>query len=169
MSAYERVLDRLAEHALRVWERGDRARAQCTVHGSRGLTLAVFRNDSGAGLHCHAGCDNADIAAALGLSLRDLFDNNRTTDRRRPVTPPRARTKRDHRLIPDVGHLCGRIEQQERLEAQPAYWLRRADAFAAVGNPACDAIALACRRHATLLCSSPAPVESLAELIPVAA
>lgn len=36
------------------------------------------------------------------------------------------------------------------LEAQEAYWLRRAMDFAGVGTPACDEIARACRAKATL-------------------
>jgi len=44
-----------------------------------------------------------------------------------------------------------RAVQQTLLEATSAYWLRRAQSFAAVGTPRCDEIAQACRNHARLL------------------
>lgn len=47
-------------------------RAKCPVHKSRALTLAIYQDKDGIGLHCHAGCLKDDILKALGLSWRDL-------------------------------------------------------------------------------------------------
>jgi hypothetical protein len=44
-----------------------------------------------------------------------------------------------------------RAVQHTLLEATWAYWMRRAQSFAAIGTPDADRIALACRRHARLL------------------
>src|SRR5690606_34498859 len=52
----------------------DQWRARCPAHGSRGLTLSV--RDAGGTLlvRCFAGCSVADVLAAVGLELADLFD-----------------------------------------------------------------------------------------------
>lgn len=50
-----------------------------------------------------------------------------------------------------VDNFRARVVQDALAEATSAYWLRRADTFAAVGNARCDEVALACRRHATLV------------------
>ena len=51
----------------------------------------------------------------------------------------------------DLEHFAGRILQDALTKATAGYWLRRADQFAAVGNPDCDEIATACRNHARLV------------------
>src|SRR5829696_5483645 len=52
-----------------------------------------------------------------------------------------------------------RAVQHTLLEATWSYWMRRAQSFAAVGTPRCDAIAEACRNHARLLSGEFGPVE----------
>lgn len=54
-----------------------------------------------------------------------------------------------------VDHFRARVLQDALNEALPAYWLKRADTFAAVGNPACNATAETCRRHAEFLTANP--------------
>jgi len=52
----------------------------------------------------------------------------------------------------DVNELIRvRAVQQALCEATWAYWMRRAQAFAAVGTEQCDQIAAACRNHARLM------------------
>lgn len=75
VSAYAHILDALAGHGYRIHRTGDRARAQCPVHGSRGLTLALRAGDGRAIVHCFAGCSDEDVLDALGLAVRDLFDD----------------------------------------------------------------------------------------------
>ncbi len=53
-------------------------------------------------------------------------------------------------LVAHIEHFRSRVLQDALLEATANYWIRRAKTFEAVGNPRCDEIALACRRHATL-------------------
>ncbi len=50
-----------------------------------------------------------------------------------------------------IEHFRARVLQDALAEATANYWIRRAETFEAVGNPRCDEIALACRRHATLI------------------
>ena len=50
-----------------------------------------------------------------------------------------------------VDHFRARVLQDALTSALSSYWLRRADSFASVGTARCDAIALACRRHAEIV------------------
>lgn len=50
-----------------------------------------------------------------------------------------------------VEHFGKRVLQDALNEATASYWNRRAEQFEAVGNARCDAIALACRRKATIV------------------
>lgn len=52
-----------------------------------------------------------------------------------------------------VEHFRARVLQDALTEATAAYWLRRAEQFAAVGTPACDETAQACRNRAMLALS----------------
>jgi hypothetical protein len=72
--AVQRVREALEEHGCQPRGSHERLRAQCLVHGSRGLTLAISQGRRGAVLHCHAGCEVDEILAALGLTRSDLFD-----------------------------------------------------------------------------------------------
>lgn len=49
-----------------------------------------------------------------------------------------------------VDHFRARVLQDALTSALSSYWLRRADSFASVGTERCDAIALACRNHASI-------------------
>lgn len=76
--------------------------------------------------------------------MTDLLDLARALrSDRYPVTGEPARTY----LAP----FQLRVLQDAYLEQDPAYWLRRADAFAAVGTPTCDEIARACRNRAAFI------------------
>lgn len=54
-----------------------------------------------------------------------------------------------------VDHFRARVLQDALAEATGAHWQRRAETFAAVGNAACDEIAIACRNHARFLTDNP--------------
>ena len=132
--AYERVLDALGSYGTRVQKHNGQARAQCPAHRSRGLTLAVKRTDDGALLHCHAGCEAADVLAALHLGLRDLFDE--AANLLAPVIPIRRSFRRaTPNPLGDVEHFCTRILQQERIEADPGWQRSRADELAFARRP----------------------------------
>lgn len=67
----------------------DRWRAICPAHESRHRTqsLAIRElNDGTLLLKCFAGCGAADVVAAVGLELRDLFpvDHTALSERRHP-------------------------------------------------------------------------------------
>ena len=109
MSAAERLLDRL--EAVRRTGPG-RWLARCPAHEDRSPSLSIREADDGRVLiHCFAGCGAAEIVAAVGLDLADLFPPDpawrpatatspRTTDRRRPrISAADALTVLDHEAL----------------------------------------------------------------------
>lgn len=66
----EILLDRL--EAVRDNGRG-RWMARCPAHDDRSPSLSIRETDDRILVHCHAGCGAADVVAAVGLELRDLF------------------------------------------------------------------------------------------------
>ena len=65
-------------------------RARCPAHESEGQTLSISEADSGAALlHCFAGCGAADVLAALGMQLSDLYPPDELIKAKRYDTRPR--------------------------------------------------------------------------------
>jgi hypothetical protein len=63
-----------------------RWRAQCPVHGSRGLTLALYAGKDRTHLTCFVGCHSDDVLATLGLTWKDtLYDDKRLTPEEKKV------------------------------------------------------------------------------------
>jgi 5S rRNA maturation endonuclease (ribonuclease M5) len=81
-TAYDRLLDTLSDAGRTVNLNGSSATAQCPAHDDTHASLSVGhrRDGKGAVLHCHAGCDSVDVLAAIGLSMRDLFDDDTMRD-----------------------------------------------------------------------------------------
>jgi hypothetical protein len=75
-AAYDRVLDALLSHGYKTKPLGrDRARSGCPGHGGQDLNLSIAVGDQGVLLKCHShDCPAGDIAAGLGLTVEDLFD-----------------------------------------------------------------------------------------------
>ena len=70
MMPLEIVLSRLA----RPKKCGPQYIACCPAHADKKPSLSVREGDDGRVLvHCFAGCPAADVVAALGLTMRDLF------------------------------------------------------------------------------------------------
>lgn len=69
--------------------------AQCPAHDDKGPSLSVKELPDGRVLvHCFAGCDVADVMAAVGLDLSDLFppreSHGAPMPRRRLITAGQA-------------------------------------------------------------------------------
>jgi hypothetical protein len=76
MTPLERLLEKLpdAKRAGKGWS------ARCPGHEDRRASLSISEGENGgAVLHCHAGCEPAAVAAALGLSLADLMPPHTAT------------------------------------------------------------------------------------------
>ena len=52
--------------------------AQCPAHDDGRASLSISRRRDGKGtvIYCHAGCDPYDIVAAIGWTMRELFDDD---------------------------------------------------------------------------------------------
>lgn len=78
-------LDGLKQRGPRSWV------ARCPSHDDRHPSLGVKEADDGKVLlHCWVGCSAADVVAALGLSLADLFP---ATERQHDYTPEALRSR----------------------------------------------------------------------------
>lgn len=85
-SAVERLLPRLdllKETGAGTWM------ACCPAHDDRRPSLSIKDGDDRVLLHCFAGCPVEDITAAIGLEMRDLFN-----DSRRPIQRPRPTVRK---------------------------------------------------------------------------
>jgi hypothetical protein len=59
--------------------------AKCPAHEDRGPSLSIRETDDGTTLvKCFAGCGAADVVAAAGLTLKDLFPERPAEHRRKP-------------------------------------------------------------------------------------
>ena len=59
--------------------------ARCPAHDDKGPSLSVRETPDGAVLlHCFGGCETADVVAALGMEMTDLFP-----PREAPATAPK--------------------------------------------------------------------------------
>ncbi len=89
-TAYDVIVDALRDHGSHVKETGDsKAVAQCPAHDDHNPSLGIDprRDGKGVVITCRsAGCTHLDILGALGLTERDLFDD----DGMRNVFRPRA-------------------------------------------------------------------------------
>lgn len=80
------TLDDLAGRLDRATIKGDNLSARCPAHTDNTPSLTASIGDTGAiVVHCHAGCDQADVLAALNVDAVDLFPATTTGDKRRIV------------------------------------------------------------------------------------
>lgn len=93
-ASFDRVVDLLTSTGHRPQRHGDGAViARCPGHDDRSPSLSVTDGRDRVLLYCHAGCAVADIAAALGITVRDLFDEPRDTPA--TIAPAVTHTYRD--------------------------------------------------------------------------
>lgn len=73
MNPMELLLSRLDK----VQGRGSKFQARCPAHDDRSPSLSIREATDGRVLvHCHAGCEVADIVESVGLTLGDLFPDD---------------------------------------------------------------------------------------------
>jgi hypothetical protein len=77
-SPLDLVIGRLEQLDRTVRQRGPgQWEAQCPAHDDRHASLSIGVGDDGKALiHCHAGCPNLDVWAALDVDATDLFADN---------------------------------------------------------------------------------------------
>ena len=54
----------------------DKAQCICPSHNDEEASLTISKGKKGTVVHCHAGCETADVLGAAGLSMKDLFDDD---------------------------------------------------------------------------------------------
>lgn len=82
MTPASRLLSRL--QAVRQTS-GESWMARCPAHEDRSPSLSIREASDGRVLiHCFAGCGGAEVVAAVGLDLRDLFPERRGPERYSP-------------------------------------------------------------------------------------
>ena len=80
---------------------GKAYRARCPCHGGKSLTLAIYPGDDRSTVHCFAGCSSDDVLAAVGLTWKKLFYEDKRLDRKEWLDQKRKREaeeKRDSEL-----------------------------------------------------------------------
>jgi hypothetical protein len=113
------VRDALERHECGPTGPDHRYVARCPGHEDRSPSLSVGEGvDGRALLHCFAGCTAADIVAALGLHMQDLFAD----DRRRSSLPAKflAKPREPIDLILDAFREIG---AEYRCTANPDMWV----------------------------------------------
>ena len=73
----------------------DKAQCICPAHNDQEASLTISKGDKGTVVHCHAGCDTADVLGAVGLKMTDLFDDDpiQTGERWRSYVEGREKRK----------------------------------------------------------------------------
>ena len=88
--ARDRFLAALTAGGYRYREYASHTQAHCPAHEDRSPSLTIYSYPGRIRVRCWAGCQDLDVLAALGLSVRDLMDAPRATDApRSPVSPSR--------------------------------------------------------------------------------
>jgi AAA domain/Toprim domain len=72
--AFERFRDALTDAGKNPRESGSEWTAQCPAHDDNSPSLGFRWIEGSLLLHCHAGCMNDEVLAALNLTKRDLYD-----------------------------------------------------------------------------------------------
>lgn len=78
-TALDVLADALRCNGKQVIDHSGRLSAQCPAHDDQQPSLSIGPRKDGNGVlvHCHAGCDYRDVLAAVGLSVADLFDDDK--------------------------------------------------------------------------------------------
>lgn len=87
----DRPIERIVARLTKPRKQGRSWMARCPAHDDTVQSLSASEGKDGrAVLHCHAGCQTADIVAALGLTMQDLFAESRPA----VFSPPPAKSER---------------------------------------------------------------------------
>jgi hypothetical protein len=79
-AALDRIVAALEAHGSTVRTNGRGVMAACPAHEDRNPSLSVTAITGQVLIHCHRGCETEDVLDALGLGLRDLYDEPAGTD-----------------------------------------------------------------------------------------
>lgn len=78
------LLEGIQERGLGRWS------AKCPAHADRSPSLSIREGERGVLLRCWAGCSLAEICAALGVKVADLFHDSERAERSRQRVPRKS-------------------------------------------------------------------------------
>lgn len=115
------TLDDLASRLDRATVKGDYLSARCPAHADNNPSLTASVGDTGAiVVHCHAGCDQADVLAALDVDAIDLFPVKTTTTNgdKRHIVKTYPYVDADGRLVAEVVRYTPKAFRQRRPDGR---------------------------------------------------
>jgi putative DNA primase/helicase len=96
--------------------------ARCPAHEDRTPSLSINIGERGIVMKCHAGCDNREVCAALGISLGDLMDR---TNGAKPKAPrPSTAVPKLNFTDAEIAHRAEELAAQWREGGPVAEWLK---------------------------------------------
>lgn len=117
----------LLERLQGVRKHGEAWRADCPLgHSSRGALSVATGDDGRVLLHCFAGCEASDIAAAVGLRLADLYPERVTR-----MTPEERRSARLRARESNWAAALGVLATEATVCEVAAEMIRRGEPMAA--------------------------------------
>ncbi|TSD99963.1 hypothetical protein FOS14_09015 [Skermania sp. ID1734] len=156
-TAFERLLDAFRCNGLAVIEHSaTRASAQAPGHSSADRSVSILDVGGKVVMHCHAGENTADVLAAIGLTMADMFDNRRDLTYRYPdaawakrKAPQQRNSKKSFEQ--SASPRGGLLYRQDRITDAVTVHLvegeQDADALATIGVPAVSARSGASSAH----------------------
>jgi len=101
---------------------GDSYQCQCPAHDDKKASLSIKEGDDGRILlHCHAGCDPADILFSMGLQVKDLFP---LSFPRIPPVHPSTPGKVIENTNKNAGQVPGQVDRWADMKKIPKEFLR---------------------------------------------
>jgi DNA primase len=103
----DRAIDRLLPRLDGVRQTSpDTFAAKCPAHEDRSPSVSIRDAGDRVLIHCHAGCSAADIVAAVGLTLRDLYDSRLPAATRQAQARQRSRAELEDALSLELAVLA---------------------------------------------------------------
>lgn len=132
MTPLEKVRSALEDHGAKLIPQREGILATCPAHEDGSPSLSVREGHSALLVKCFAGCKNKDVVKALGLNMRDLFDNPRGVTY--TYTDARGATARTVTRTPDKD-FRQKVSSEEQARAFTLYRLPEILAAVKAGEP----------------------------------
>jgi len=121
------TLSELLSRLEKVEKSGGNYKSRCPAHNDKNPSLSIAQDGDRILLHCHAGCDTDTVLGALGLTLKDLFQD----DNKHPNPP--TTNKRNIVAVYDYKNLMGKVIHQTVRFEPKGFSQRRPDSTALGG------------------------------------
>ena len=120
MSALDTLEAALAAHGCDPKRRGDHLGAKCPSHDDQHASLTADQRADKVLAKCHAGngCANEDIVAAIGLTMKDLFDEATEKRDRSEIASTYPYCDADGNVIYEVVRMVPKSFRQRRPDGQ---------------------------------------------------